>query len=124
MYNELRNANILFCFCYTVYLLFLIPFALIAIHVWVSPYTKVEESFHIQAIHDIATYGVPVKNVPDKLRAQYDHFSFPGAVPRTFIGALVIAGFLRLGLSRESALTRQFIGMEPGWHILLIWSLR
>ncbi|KAL2005623.1 hypothetical protein VTN00DRAFT_10116 [Thermoascus crustaceus] len=107
----------------SVYLLFLIPLALIAIHVWVSPYTKVEESFHIQAIHDIATYGIPLKDIQDKFRAQYDHFSFPGAVPRTFIGALVIAGFLRLELLRESVLTRQLIarwglGLFNGYSLL------
>ncbi|KAL1998620.1 hypothetical protein VTN02DRAFT_5879 [Thermoascus thermophilus] len=107
----------------SVYPLYLIPLALITLHVWVSPYTKVEESFHIQAIHDIATYGVPLTNVPDRLRAQYDHFSFPGAVPRTFIGALVLAGFLRLGRWRGSGLTGQFIarwalGLFNGYSVL------
>ncbi|SNX81655.1 related to ALG12 - alpha-1,6-mannosyltransferase [Melanopsichium pennsylvanicum] len=50
------------------------------------PYTKVEESFTIQAVHDILIFGVS----PDAL-AQYDHQVFPGAVPRSFIGPLLLA---------------------------------
>ena len=61
---------------------------LILIHLVASPYTKVEESFHIQAIHDILSYGVDSAHLRDK----YDHFSFPGAVPRTFVGDVVLAG--------------------------------
>ncbi|EHY53851.1 alpha-1,6- mannosyltransferase [Exophiala dermatitidis] len=65
--------------------------ALVLVHLYISPYTKVEESFNIQAIHDILKYGVPTHNVYLKLKAQYDHMTFRGAVPRTFIGALVVA---------------------------------
>ena len=70
---------------------FLIFPALILLHLYISPYTKVEESFNIQATHDILKYGVPTSNVYLKLKAQYDHMTFSGAVPRTFIGALVLA---------------------------------
>lgn len=68
----------------------LIP-ALIILHLLIAPYTKVEESFNIQATHDIATYGIPTENFAQTLQEYYDHFSFPGAVPRTFVGALLLA---------------------------------
>jgi len=65
--------------------------ALVLLHLTVSPYTKVEESFNIQATHDILTYGVPTTTDGLQLKAQYDHMTFPGAVPRTFLGSLVLA---------------------------------
>ena len=58
------------------------------VHLYFSPYTKVEESFNIQAIHDILEYGV--KDI-----SSYDHIKFPGVVPRTFISSLIIAGILK-----------------------------
>lgn len=84
--------------------------SLILLHLSVSPYTKVEESFNIQAVHDILTYGLPTHgNDTIQSLAQYDHTSFPGAVPRTFIGALALAAlskpFLWLGID-----DRQFLG--------------
>ena len=66
-----------------------------------------EESFNLQATHDILTYGIPVQDVTRYLRYNYDHFSFPGAVPRTFAGALMLAAFSKpfiwLGLDRQLA---------------------
>ncbi|KAL5320784.1 hypothetical protein ACEPPN_011594 [Leptodophora sp. 'Broadleaf-Isolate-01'] len=73
-----------------VLLLPIIP-AIILLHLLIAPYTKVEESFNIQAAHDIITYGVPLKNTT--LLQSYDHVTFPGAVPRTFVGALALAGY-------------------------------
>ncbi|PGH09083.1 alpha-1,6-mannosyltransferase [Blastomyces parvus] len=90
------------------FLLSLFP-ALILLHLYVSPYTKVEESFNIQAIHDILTYGIPSENVAGRLRAQYDHFSFPGAVPRTFVGALIVAGISKPILWINSQIDRQLL---------------
>lgn len=64
--------------------------ALILLHLLVAPYTKVEESFHVQATHDILVHGFPLDK-PDLNRENYDHFAFPGAVPRTAVGAAVLA---------------------------------
>lgn len=65
--------------------------ALIIAHLLIAPYTKVEESFNIQATHDILVYGTPTSNIKERL-ALYDHFEFPGAVPRTFVGPVLLAG--------------------------------
>ncbi|KXH61201.1 Alg9-like mannosyltransferase [Colletotrichum salicis] len=72
-------------------LLGLIP-ALITLHLLLAPDTKVEESFNIQATHDVLVYGTPTHDVAARLRATYDHFDFPGAVPRTFVGPVLLAG--------------------------------
>jgi alpha-1,6-mannosyltransferase len=68
---------------------------IILLHCICAPYTKVEESFNIQAVHDIVTYGIPHGNVSNVLATSYNHVSFPGSVPRTFVGALVLAGIVR-----------------------------
>lgn len=87
--------------------------ALVLFHLAAAPATKVEESFNLQAIHDLLAYppwsawkdaaAATYSTIPDAitagytsasayLHAHYDHVAFPGAVPRTFIGALALAG--------------------------------
>ena len=62
------------------------------LHLFASPYTKVEESFNIQAAHDILQYGIPLSNSSAVIKANFDHTDFPGSVPRTFVGAVLLAG--------------------------------
>ena len=69
----------------------LIP-TLVLLHLYISPFTKVEESFHVQATRDVLVHGIPFRNVDTAVAGQYDHVEFPGAVPRTFLGAVVLAG--------------------------------
>jgi alpha-1,6-mannosyltransferase len=50
----------------------------------------VEESFNIQATHDFITYSSRSGGLFGNLKL-FDHVSFPGAVPRSFVGALGLA---------------------------------
>lgn len=93
----------------------LIP-ATILLHLICSPYTKVEESFNIQATHDILNHGVrPLFNSTEAgrlhLKDQYDHLTFTGPVPRTFVGALALAGTSWPFTKTFEVVNGQIIGM-------------
>lgn len=118
------------------------------LHLFIAPYTKVEESFNIQAAYDILKHGIPLTNTSRQLALNYDHVTFSGAVPRTFIGALTLAELSRpftplvyegvqeqmlvraiLGLINASSLlafhsaVRQAFGITAGyWWIFLTIS--
>ncbi|CAJ2500918.1 Uu.00g037710.m01.CDS01 [Anthostomella pinea] len=98
--------------------------AVIIIHLLVAPYTKVEESFNIQATHDIISYGTPTKDIHQRLSAHYDHFDFPGAVPRTFVGAVFLAGLSQpyialVGFQHAQLIVRGVLGMINA--VALLW---
>ncbi|KAJ5169760.1 CAZyme family GT22 [Penicillium coprophilum] len=84
--------------------------ALILLHLLVAPYTKVEESFHVQAVHDILANGLPNGfNDLNLNRADYDHFSFPGAVPRSAVGAAVLAMLSKPVILLSEGINRQIL---------------
>jgi alpha-1,6-mannosyltransferase len=68
-----------------------------------SPYTKVEERFNTNAIHDFL-YLPFMSN-------DYDHHTFPGVVPRTSLGAFFVAQLAFPYFKLASAV--------PGWNKFL-----
>ncbi|KXJ91457.1 glycosyltransferase family 22 protein [Microdochium bolleyi] len=102
----------------------LIP-TLVLVHLVVAPYTKVEESFNMQATHDILAYGMPTRDVHQRLAATYDHFDFPGAVPRTFVGSVLLAGTAQsliagFGFHHAQLIVRGMLGILNAGALLLV----
>ncbi|KAI0394817.1 glycosyltransferase family 22 protein [Xylariaceae sp. FL0594] len=101
--------------------------ALVILHLLVAPYTKVEESFNIQATHDILAYNTPSRNVYEYLSSHYDHFDFPGAVPRTFLGPVILAGLSQplvalVGFQHAQLIVRAVLGLINSAAILVFKS--
>ncbi|ETN78213.1 plasmid Maintenance Protein [Necator americanus] len=83
------------------------------IHLLLAPGTKVEESFNVQATHDLIYHAY---NLTAEI-FQYDHNDFPGVVPRTFVGPIYLAIFalpmrLVLHLSNAPKFWMLFFGMS------------
>ncbi|EJP69081.1 Alg9-like mannosyltransferase [Beauveria bassiana ARSEF 2860] len=102
-------------------LLFAVPLA----HLLLAPFSKVEESFTLQAAHDVLVYGTPTgADRAAALADSYDHFVFPGVVPRTFIGAVVIAALSQpliavAGFARAQMLVRGVLGALNALSLLV-----
>ncbi|KAH9460046.1 hypothetical protein MJO29_003996 [Puccinia striiformis f. sp. tritici] len=79
----------------------LVVFLSTFVQLFLSPFTKVEESFNLHAIHDFI-------HQPSLSAVAHagDHLQFPGPLPRTFIGALLIGSIARALLP-----TLRFIGL-------------
>uniref|UniRef100_A0A7S3V6T0 Mannosyltransferase n=1 Tax=Chaetoceros debilis TaxID=122233 RepID=A0A7S3V6T0_9STRA len=88
------------------------------------PHSKVEESFNLQAVHDLYYHGISPaiqlilrKDGIDSDTALYDHLRYPGVVPRSFACPLLISFILRI----ISLLLRPLMILDR--HPLLVQSL-
>eukprot|EP00980_Cylindrotheca_fusiformis_P004616 scaffold982_cov139-Cylindrotheca_fusiformis.AAC.29 len=73
-------------------------FASFVVDLIVCPHSKVEESFQLQATHDLIYHGLPLQRLnpwrtttEEEEDLPYDHLKYPGVVPRTFTGPLILA---------------------------------
>lgn len=118
----------------------LLPLAVMTVLLVLAPFTKVEESFNMQAMHDLLFLSTNSleddvvgsssgNSAAGRTIADFDHHAFPGVVPRTFAGAIAVtavaAPVVRLvesaGLSpAASALTEAFVA--PGSAGTRLWA--
>lgn len=89
------------------------------------PHSKVEESFNLQATHDLFYYGITplFGGKPD---LHYDHLQYPGVVPRSFLGSLLLStacrvcSLISLPLHHLDPLQVQFLArfllLAATWH--------
>ncbi|KAK9459161.1 Alg9-like mannosyltransferase family-domain-containing protein [Lipomyces oligophaga] len=82
-------------------------YCILLTYLFASPYTKVEESFNLHAIYDLLFSGTDLES--------YDHFEFPGVVPRTFVGSLIVAIIAK---------PLQVILSAFGYHLLIQVAVR
>lgn len=66
--------------------------ALSLVYIFTAPFSKVEESFNIHATYDIV-FNLFLNESGNGLE-DFDHFDFPGVVPRTFTGSVILSGIL------------------------------
>ncbi|KAL8249355.1 hypothetical protein R6Q59_006223 [Mikania micrantha] len=97
-----RSSNFMAIYGYDVLL-----GSIAAFYVFMVPFTKVEESFNVQAMHDILYHGHHIEN--------YDHLEFPGVVPRTFIGALLVSA-----LASPMVLVINFLHLPKIYSLLAV----
>ena len=86
----------------------------VTLPIFIAPYSKVEESFHTQATHDLIYKNVLLSDIPPLFFSDvplscpeaggtstacsllsFDHLEFPGVVPRSFLPSVLISSVLK-----------------------------
>jgi alpha-1,6-mannosyltransferase len=125
----------------------LVPLSMLALclvslaYLVLCPYTKVEESFGMQATHDLYYFGCRpairhflvqqlqmegaldgFESFSEKEDLPYDHLHYPGVVPRTFLGAAVMAAGAKIITGMLSVVTSGNFDMEHRPQVLQLLS--